>query len=232
MLKKIKENPYYQKFKEMRADPKLRPITSLIIWFIFIVIVIIFVRGISSPTSSNTNTVNNTITKSISNYEFTYTNNSGVIFGESYNDKSVFIVGGNRYYYNGENVYLIKNQTAIQVSNFDLNILKITPTMINNLTAKLNYTVNGDSKQYLVPLSNFINLYEYDTDVDLSVANQYNIVIQVFEKDNNVYMYKIDLTNYYNLKGLQNNGILTIDIYSSGVNDFTQYYDDLVGGKK
>ena len=45
MFKKIKENPYYMKFKEMRADPKLKPITSLILWFIFIVIVVIFVRG-------------------------------------------------------------------------------------------------------------------------------------------------------------------------------------------
>ena len=45
MFKKIKENPYYIKFKEMRADPKLKPITSLILWFIFIVIVVIFIKS-------------------------------------------------------------------------------------------------------------------------------------------------------------------------------------------
>ena len=49
MFKKIKDNKYYQKFKEMRADPKLKPITSLIFWFIFLVVLVLFVRSISSP---------------------------------------------------------------------------------------------------------------------------------------------------------------------------------------
>ena len=42
-------------------------------------------------------------------------------------------------------------------------------------------------------------------------------------------MYQLDLTNYYNFRGLNNDGILTIDIYGE-VNDFTKYYDELIGG--
>ena len=232
MFKKIKENPYYQKFKEMRADPKLRPITSLILWFIFFVIVILFARGLTSTRANLESTETQKTALSDSNYEFTYSNNSGVIFGQTYDDKLEFMYGGNRYYYNGETVYLIQNQQATIMPTFDLNVLKINPTMINNLVGNLTYNMDGEAKQYLVPLSNFLNLYEVDVEVDLSLANQYNIVINVYENDNGIYMYKLDLTNYYNYRGLNNDGILTIDIYNSEVNDFTKYYDELVGGVK
>ena len=232
MFKKIKENPYYQKFKEMRADPKLRPMMSLILWFIFFVIVILFARGLTSTRANLESTETQKTTLSDSNYEFTYSNNSGVIFGQTYDDKLEFMYGGNRYYYNGETVYLIQNQQAIIMPAFDLNVLKINSKMINNLISNLNYNMDGEAKQYLVPLSNFLNLYEVDVEADLSLANQYNIVINVYENENGIYMYKLDLTNYYNYRGLNNDGILTIDIYNSEVNDFTKYYDELVGGVK
>lgn len=232
MFKKIKENPYYQKFKEMRADPKLRPITSLILWFIFFVIVILFARGLTSTRANLESTETQKTTLSDSNYEFTYSNNVGIIFGQTYDDKLEFMYGGNRYYYNGETVYLIQNQQATIMPTFDLNVLKINSKMINNLIGNLTYNMDGEAKQYLVPLSNFLNLYEVDVEVDLSLANQYNIVINVYENDNGIYMYKLDLTNYYNYRGLNNDGILTIDIYNSEVNDFTKYYEELVGGVK
>ena len=232
MFKKIKENPYYQKFKEMRADPKLRPITSLILWFIFFVIVILFARGLTSTRANLESTETQKTTLSDSNYEFTYSNNVGIIFGQTYDDKLEFMYGGNRYYYNGETVYLIQNQQAIIMPAFDLNVLKINSKMINNLISNLNYNMDGEAKQYLVPLSNFLNLYEVDVEADLSLANQYNIVINVYENENGIYMYKLDLTNYYNYRGFNNDGILTIDIYNSEVNDFTKYYDELVGGVK
>lgn len=225
MFKRIKENPYYKKFKEMRADPKLKPITSLIFWLIFFAIVVIFVRVSSKPMQ----TVPTTTSQNLSNYKFTYTNSSGVIFGESYDDKLEFIYNNNRYYYNGANVYLILHQSAQVVPNFDLNVLKITPDLINNLTSDLTYNMNGEAKEYAVPLSRFINLYEYDTEADLSLANNYNIIIDVYEKNNKAYMYKIDLRNYYIFRGLNNSGILTIDIYDIK-DDFTKYYDDLIGG--
>ena len=230
MFKKIKENPYYQKFKEMRADPKQRSITSLILWFIFFVIIILFARGLTNTHANLENTERQKTTLSDSNYEFTYSNNSGVIFGQVYDDKLEFMYGGNRYYYNGKNVYLIKNQNGTLATNFDLNVLKITPKMISNLISNLTYTANGEAKQYVIPLSRFLNLYEIDVEADLSLANQYNVIVNVYEKDNNIYMYQLDLTNYYIFRGLNNDGILTIDIYDSEVHDFTKYYDELIGG--
>lgn len=222
MFKKIKENPYYIKFKEMRADPKLKPITSLILWFIFIVIVVIFIKSSYSNEPIKKENIN-----SISNYEFTYKNNNLTIFGNSYDGKMEFILNGNRYYYDLENVYLISNKEVTLVSNFDLNVLKITPKFIENLTANLSYSLNGEAKVYIVPLYRFLNLYEVDVEVDLSIANQYNILVSVYDD-----MYEIDLTNYYNFRGLNNDGILTIDLYESNIGDFTKYYDKLVGGVK
>ena len=222
MFKKIKENPYYIKFKEMRADPKLKPITSLILWFIFIVIVVIFIKSSYSNEPVQKENIN-----SISNYEFTYKNNNLTIFGNSYDGKMEFILNGNRYYYDLENVYLISNKEVTLVSNFDLNVLKITPKFIENLTANLSYSLNGGAKVYTVPLYRFLNLYEVDVEVDLSIANQYNILVSVYDD-----MYEIDLTNYYNFRGLNNDGILIIDLYESNIGDFTEYYDKLVGGVK
>lgn len=224
MFKKIKENPYYVKFKEMRANPKLKPITSLVLWFIFIVVLIIFVRGL--PSNSSSASVQKKI---ISNYKFTYKNNNLVIFGESYDGKMEFFYQNNRYYYNEENVYLINEQNATLINNFDLNVLKIDFNFINNLISNLDYNLNGDFKEYVVPLSRFLNLYDVDVPINLSLANQYNIIVRIYENDNRIYKYQFDLTGYYNYKGLNNEGLLNIDIYGE-VNDFTKYYDKLVGG--
>ena len=50
------------------------------------------------------NTVtSNEVKNDMSSYEFTYTNNSGVIFGQSYDNKLDFIYGNNHYYFNGDN---------------------------------------------------------------------------------------------------------------------------------
>ena len=176
MLKKIKENPYYVKFKEMRANPKLRPITSLIFWLIFFVILIVFVRSL--PDNSNYNASSN-VNEIVSNYKFTYTNNNLTVFGEIYDDKLDFVIGNSHYYYNGESVYSVKNQSMTLIPNFNLSVLKINPSMINNLIGNLTYSMNGDAKEYAVPLSRFLNLYEVDVEADLSLANQYNIIVKV-----------------------------------------------------
>ncbi len=218
---KLKENPYFIKYKEMRKDPKLKPIMSLIFWFIFIVFVTIFVK------TSNTNS-NKTVSKISNNYEYTYKDNSKTIFGYVNNNYQEFILDNNKYFTDGNNVYLINESSATKISDFDMGILKITPSFINNLTNNLSYTNGSNYKQYAVLLSNFISLYENDTDIDLSSYNQYNIIIQVYSKDNDIYMYKLDLSNYYKLKGINDNGILTINIYNTS-NDFASYYKSLIG---
>ena len=223
MGRKIKD--YYNKFKEMRADSKFNPITTLILWFIFLAMVVIFVRVNSRPVQ-----IADEAKAELDSYKFTYTDNQKAIFGNSYDDRLEFIYNNNRYYYNGLNVYLILNQEAKVIDGFDLSVLKITPNFIDNLISDLSYNVIEGGRQYIIPLSRFINLYEYDTEADLSLANNYNIMLNVYEKNSKVYMYKLDLSNYYSFRGLNNSGILTIDIYDDEVNDFSKFYDDLIGG--
>ncbi len=218
---KLKENPYYIKYKEMKKDPKLKPIISLVFWFIFIVFATIFVK-------SNSVSSNKAVSKISSNYEYTYKDNSKTIFGYANDNYQEFILDNNKYFTDGNNVYLINENSASQISNFDMGILKITPSFINNLTNNLSYTNGLNYKQYAVLLSNFISLYDNDTDIDLSLYNQYNIIIQVYSKNNDIYMYKLDLSNYYKLKGINDNGILTINIYNTS-NDFVSYYKNLIG---
>ena len=226
MFKKIKE--YYQKFKEMRADSKLKPIISLVLWFIFIFIAILFVKGFSLDNNANLENDRNNFTS----YKFTYTNNNLKIFGESYDGKLEFFFEGNRYYYDEQNVYLVNNQSLEVIDNFDLNVLKITPDLIDSLISNLNYSIYNNALEYIVPLSRFLNLYEYDAEADLSLANNYNIMVYVYKKENDIYMYKLDLSNYYQFRGLNNMGILTIDIYDVETGDFPKYYDSLIGGVK
>ena len=228
MFKKIKE--YYQKFKEMRADSKLKPIISLVLWFIFIFIAILFVKGFSLDNNSNSNLEN--VRNNFTGYKFTYTNNNLKIFGESYDGKLEFFFEGNRYYYDEQNVYLVNNQSLEVIDNFDLNVLKITPDLIDSLISNLNYSIYNNALEYIVPLSRFLNLYEYDVEADLSLANNYNIMVYVYKKENDIYMYKLDLSNYYQFRGLNNMGILTIDIYDVEKGDFPKYYDSLIGGVK
>lgn len=209
---------YYEKYKELRANPKLKPFISLGFWFIFLIIVVIFIKSNTSEVKQNKEV------KTIDNYEFTYLDNKTFIFGEVYDNKIKFTLNNNLYYYNGTDIYLINNQTKTLV-NFDLGILKINKTMIDNLTSNLNYSIVDNGKQYLVPLSNFINLYEYDTDVDLTKAMNLNIIILVYDD-----MYKLDLSNYYGFKGIENKGIITINIYNK-TDNFSETYEKLGGVK-
>ncbi len=226
MFKRIKEDERYKKFKELRSNPKTKAIIDLGIWFVFGFIIILFLRMSAPPTSTN----DVSIKKEIRNYEYTYYNDVLVINGQAFDDKLSFNVNNSKYYYDGKAVYLIKDSSFTLQPSFDLSLLKINLKMINNLTDNLTPTVLEDSKQYLVPLTNFINLYEIDTDIDLTLAMQYNIVIRKYEKDGNVYMIKLDLGNYYKIKGISNPGILTINLYNlNNVSDFTKGYE--VGGK-
>ena len=227
MFKKIKENKAYQKFKELRANPRTRAMMSLGMWLIFFVIVVIFLRSMNSQTNVPSTSVQEQ--NDFNSYEFTYQNNDLKVFGMFYDGKMIFNVGANKYYYNG-NVYLVDGHNLVLQEGFDLNVLKITLPMIQNLTSGESSEIEG-GKQYAVPLSNFINLYEVDTEVDLSLAMQYNIVIQVFENEE-ITSVKLDLSNYYSFRGYNDSGILTIDVYNvNKIADVSEEYEKMLGVK-
>lgn len=228
MFKRIKELEAYEKFKELRANPKTKALSSLIIWLLFFVIIIIFVRGMNG----NANHIpqqnyNNSI---ITNYEYTYNNGQVVIFGKKYGDKQLFIVSNNKYYYDGNNGYLVNGDSLKIVQEFDLGLLKIDLDMINNLTDRLSFREIGEDREYIVPLVNFINLFEIDTAVDLSLANNYNIIIRKYYKNNDLYKVDIDLSNYYLYNNQSSTGKLTINLYNKNkLNNFSLDYEKMLG---
>lgn len=195
---------------------------SQFFWIIFLIFAVIFARAINS--GSNTSNNSSTIKKSaINNYEFIYSNSISNIYGKAYDNKYLFVFNNSEYYYNGEKTYLVLDHSLKEVA-FDIGIIQITPSMVDELT---DSSVSSD-KSYYVPLYDFMNLYDVDVPVNGDEANKYNIAINKYYKDDNLYMIKLDLSNYYLFKGIDNTGVITIDLYNQGnVNDFSKEYEGL-----
>ena len=232
MFKKIKENEKVQKIIELWKNPKTHDLIVLAFWLIFIFIVIIFARSVASPNVKNVDVKAYTNSfEYINNYDFTYESLDYKVHGSYYDDKLVFYLDNKRYYYH-ENTYLIGKEATL-VPNYDLGILKINPKMLNNLVGGITPSENGEFKQYSVPLDRFINLYEIDTDVDLSKAATYNVVIKVYLVDNEISKVILDLSNYYLMKGNLINNPVTIYYYNvNNIRDFSKGYDKLLEVKE
>ena len=220
----MKENNLYKKYQELNKPPQSKAAISLFFWILFITIVIIFVRVSSPKQTLNKKEVNN----KINNYAYTYYDNTDIIYGKTYNGKHIFTLSNHKYYFNSKKVYEIKNHQLTEIP-FDINYLKITPAMIDNLTKDNNIKEN-DNQIYTVPLSNFINLFDKDVPVNSQELDKYNIIINKYFKENKLYMIKIDLSSYYEYKQTENKGILNIELYEENtINDFTKEYDEMIG---
>ena len=229
-VNKIKENETLQKIKELWKNPKTHDITVLIFWLIFIVAVIIFTKGLtSSQTVENSSyTPNVTTFENIKSYDFTYKTNDLEISGQTYNEATVFYLNNKRYYYKN-NIYMIDEISAL-INNYDPKVLKINTIFLNNLVSGITPIETQNYKQYIVPLNRFINLYDIDTDIDLTKAINYNVPVSVYITNNKISKVILDLSNYYTLKtGATNNYSVTINYYNvNNVSDFSKDYDKLV----
>lgn len=232
MFKRIKESEKLQRFRELWDDPKTHSIMVLVFWLIFMAVLIIFVRLTAvSNVSSNTTVTKATNFDSIKSYEFSYVQGSNELNGKVYDDSILFILNNHRYYYH-DDVYLINGDTGVK-QNLDLGWLKINTKMLNNLLGGLTGADINDYTQYVVPLDRFINLYEIDTDADLTKAMTYNILLNVYKKDGEINKVVLDITNYRIFRFNDNKPyVLTLYFYNiNEVNDFTKGFDKIVGGK-
>ena len=229
MLKKIKENEGLQKLKELWKNKKTHDIMVLSLWLVFIFIVILFARSTSSNQTYEDKESLNSLDK-ITTYEFTYKLNDKEFLGQYYNNAIIFYKDNKRYYYK-EKLYQIAEPIKI-IPNFDLDILKINVKMINNLIANITPNETNNIKQYIVPLDRFINLYEIDTEIDLSKSTLYNVPINIYYNNDEINKITLDLSNYYLLKtNNQTPNILIIYLYNiNNISDFTNYYDKLLEG--
>lgn len=228
MFKKIKENPKYEKLKELWKNEKTHSLIVLAFWLIFMLGLIIFVRLSSTQTTQTSQTETSNL-EDLKSYEFSYTINDTNYNGEYYDGKTLFYLENNRYYAN-ENVYLIKGVEAIKQEKFDIGLMKINSKFISNLIEGLTPTTTDNYKRYIVPLDRFINLYEKDTDINLSDINRYNIIIDIYEKENKI---TLDLNSYFTLKNNPQNAQVTIYYYNTNnINDFSKNYEKMIGGKQ
>ena len=234
MFKKIKENEKYQKFKELWANERTHSIIVLGLWLIFFAVLVLFIRT-TAPTPTSNDTINDVVGTNfdkMSNYSFSANSDNVQVNGFVYNDNMEFILNNQRYYVDND-VYLISGDKA-EKKDFDLSFLKINAKMLDNLLGELKGTEKDGYTQYLVPLDRFINLYEIDTEADLSKAMSYNILVNVYKnKDDSIKGVILDLTNY-RLFRFNDNKPFVVTIYYYNINevsDFTKGFDKIVGGK-
>jgi hypothetical protein len=234
MLKKIKENPKYQKFRELWANEKTHSLITLGLWMTFIIIVILFVRLSSTPVNTENqteDTPNQTQSlNKIKSYEFTYVTPENEYNGQAYDDKMLFYLNNKKYYVN-QNVYLFSNGVLQKELNYDLNIMKINIPMLDNLLQDTQPSQIGEEKQYIIPLDKFMKLL--DPNQTLPDAINYNILINITEKDSTISKITIDLSNYMTLKNkTKTNYQVTMYLYNiNNVSDFTKEYDKMIGGE-
>lgn len=227
MFKKINENKYVQKYKELRANPKTRSLISLGFWMIFLVVAVLLVRSTMSSNEIQSEPVKDEVLE-VTNYEFTYRDNLKTIFGEVYDDRMIFYFNNGKYYKNGNGIYLV-NENSLEVQDMNISELNLTFSVIDDLVSQVNAIEDNGVKTYLVPLSNFIRAYEGNESEDLTEATNYNVTIQTYEKDGVVYMVKLDLSNYYLFRALPDTGIITINYYNvNKLNDFSLEYERML----
>lgn len=231
-----KELTKFQKLKKMWKDPKQHAFVVLGFWAIFMVVVVVLIKGMTSPMPSSGPSApitNEDITfENIKGYEFSYVTDNLEINGMAYENKTLFFLNGFRYYIN-DNIYKIQNG-IVSLEELNIPILKINSIMLNELTKDITPIEGTEYKRYIVPLDKFISLFETDTEQDLTLAINFNIVIDVYEKNNTIEKVVLDLSNYVNLKdGTSVTYILTLYLYNiNNVSDFGKSYDEMIGVKE
>ncbi len=228
MFKKIKENEKVIKIKNYWNNPKTHDIVVLVFWILFIIGVVIFMR-VSFSSNSTAHYENNLNSfDSIKSYDFRYKADGFEVNGKAYDYALVFYLDNKQYYYK-DKVYLIDDEIKA-IENYDLSLLKINSKFLNNLVSGIDPSDNGNFKQYIIPLDRFINLYENDTDLDLSKAATYNVIVSVYYTFDEINKVVLDLSSYYSLKtGSDMKYPVTIYYYNlNNVSDFTKKYDKVV----
>ena len=197
---------YYNKFKEFRKDPKKRSISLIILYGIFFLFVIIYIRGNNSVNNiEQKEEVNNT--ENVTNYEYSYEINVDDdiinVDGIFLDNKELFEIDNIKYFIQDNKIFL-NNQNEEVSLNYPL--------------IHLNYN----------SLKKFINSFAYESKTEYKDSNtkyEYNInnneVAKFFEEDNNndgltnIIVYEsefinkieINLSNYYN----KNKYIITVN---------------------
>ncbi len=231
MENEVKEKTKLEIIKELWKNPKTHAIIVLGFWLIFIGILILFLKisSITKETAVNPESVSplDKFNK-MTSYEFNYTANDLSLNGLYYQDKYLLYLDNQKYYKSNA---LYKISDNIELSE-EIEILKLNNKMLYNLIKDITPVQNNEYNSYLVPLMNFIKEYENINVTDYNLAT-YNIVVNVYQKNDTINKVIIDLTNYYKYKQLNiDSYILNISYYNiNNLSDFTKEYEEMIGEK-
>ena len=126
------------------------------------------------------------------------------------------------------NIKIEENADYCLINSTDLSKMKDGVLFFN-----ISYSVPDESYSDGLFNNTIAGNTNYYISLNNSGENDYYTKEEIDEKlDEIVAGGEIDLSNYYQFRGLNNMGILTIDIYDVETGDFPKYYDSLIGGVK
>ena len=144
--------------KMMKADKRKRALMSLVLWFLFLVLVYILMGGFDAipseiGTGSKYNNKQNISSNSLSNfenmnnYEYTYEisttinniSNTYKISGTYYNNNNYFDFDNNKYVIQNENIYFVDEENSTLTNIINIKNDKLSKIMDFRLLNKTNF---------------------------------------------------------------------------------------------
>lgn len=212
MFKRIKENPYIQKFLELWQVPRYRSLIILGLYIIFFVIVI------SSIKMQNSNNIKNisipavdimTNYKNMDNYQYNVTiknDDTVTLSGKVYKNNQTLLCNDNNYYITNNKIYIKQEKYIEQTEKlFEFDIWKFNPVFISNLIekgimeSKTEFSDGIIAKSYLVPSRDFIKEYFGD-----ETTSDDKIKITVYQNDKRVTKIELDISTVYHIQQYSN----------------------------
>jgi hypothetical protein len=226
----------YNKYKELKKNPRYNALFKLLFWFAFFgILYLIVISGVSQSKYVTTNDGESTkvTTNSVENYnnmksyEYQYilnyndgTDKNVIVDGTYFEENYYFKIGENNYYFS-DSLYLVLRDTKQLLVDPKIDL----PISLTEIDRFVIYNwINGAEKDSEVTYKDNSKVIEYVYSVD----DSYKVYIEVYEKDYMIEKIDINLIDFLSTKNLQLNKF-DIHIEYKNINNISSYeknYDE------
>lgn len=227
------KNTFIEKFKVLISEPRSKALLSLFGWMIFMIIVIMLVRGGVSDTTPLQDETNNETSSTeysrLDNYAYSMTlltqNATKILDGKSFNGKTIFTLDNVSYYVENGAISEIKDN-ALETSNLELEIdyNKLTPKGLSEILDKAEIIENSTDVKgnitgntYSISAKELL-LYLYNIDVDTDKE----VMISVRYEGKNVSYIEINMSEIIDLEP-SDKIVSEIAVTYMGIGNVTEY---------
>lgn len=201
--------------KDFLSDKKNKALIKLIIYFIFFLILIIYVRVSSSNHKNYINELENNLPQTITNGTKVLQNmndynmmvyyeiidsivTNGVINIKLENNIKSIIYNDNEYFMDNNGWYYLLNDVKEYV-NFEIfNIVSlIEPKNIYNYLLKSTYQYKKEDINNNIYINSLLKVSDFGLINNNIIESNDNIIIETIENNNSIVEIDFDLTNYY-----------------------------------